>query len=139
MKAIRALSRFFPNYKAVEKDYYQKTGIFPIMHTVVVKKEVYNENPWVAQELVKSFNQAREIAKKNLFDTTAIKTMLPWFVADAEEARQFFKDDLWTYGLEKNRKALETFLDYHYKQGLSERRVSIEELFAPNTIEEFAI
>ncbi|SDM40430.1 ABC transporter substrate-binding protein [Bacillus sp. OK048] len=133
------ISRLFPNYKAVEMDYYRKTGIFPIMHTVVVKKDVYHENPWVAQELVKSFNQAREIAKKNLFDTTAIKTMLPWFVADAEEARQFFKDDLWTYGLEKNRKALETFLDYHYKQGLSERRVKIEELFAPNTIEEFAI
>jgi 4,5-dihydroxyphthalate decarboxylase len=133
------IKRLFPDYKAVETDYYRRTGIFPIMHTVVVRKEVYNENPWVAQELVKSFNEAREIAKKNLFDTTAIKTMLPWIVAEAEDTRQLFKDDLWTYGLEANRAQLETFLDYHYKQGLSERRVSIEELFAPNTVEEFAI
>lgn len=133
------ISRLFPDYKQVEMDYYRKTGIFPIMHTVVINKEIYNENPWVAPELVKAFNQAREIALKNLFDTTAIKTMLPWFVAEAEEERKFFGDDLWTYGLESNMKTLETFLDYHFKQGLSERRVSIDELFAPNTLEEFAI
>jgi 4,5-dihydroxyphthalate decarboxylase len=133
------IKRLFENPRTVEKEYYLRTGIFPIMHTVVIKKEVYEQNPWIAPELVKAFEAAKDIAEKNLFDLTAIKTMLPWLVAEAEEEREIFNGNIWPYGVEENFMVLDKFLQYHFEQGLSERRVRVEELFAPNTIKQSAI
>ncbi|QQK74738.1 ABC transporter substrate-binding protein [Salicibibacter cibarius] len=133
------IQRLFPDFKSVEKQYYEKTGLFPIMHTMVMRKDLYNEHPWLAPELVKAFQKAKEIAEKNLFEMAALKTMLPWLVAEAEEEREFFQGNLWPYGVEENRKTLEAFLQYHYEQGLSERLVEVDELFAPNTVEQSAI
>ncbi len=133
------IKRLFENPRTVEKEYYMRTGIFPIMHTVVIKKEVYEQNPWIAPELVKAFEAAKDIAEKNLFDLTAIKTMLPWLVAEAEEEREIFNGNIWPYGVEENYMVLDKFLQYHFEQGLSERRVRVEELFAPNTIKQSAI
>lgn len=129
------IKRLFPNYREVEKEYFKRTGIFPIMHLVVIKREIYDEHPWIAPELLKAFEEAKKIAINNLFETAAIKTVLPWVVPEAEEEREFFNGNIWPYGVEANRKALETFLDYHYRDGLSERRVTVEEIFAPNTLE----
>ncbi|WP_428908048.1 PhnD/SsuA/transferrin family substrate-binding protein [Niallia sp. Krafla_26] len=133
------IKRLWEDSKAAEQDYFKRTGIFPIMHTVVIKREIYEQNPWLAPELVKAFQEAKDIAEKNLFDLTALKTMLPWGVFEAEEERKIFNGNIWPYGIEENYHVLDTFLQYHFEQGLSERRVRVEELFAPNTVKQSAI
>ena len=131
--------RLFPNYREVERDYYRETGIFPPMHTIVIRREIYEENRWVAQSLFKAFRQAQELTYRDLRETAALKAMLPWLNAHVEEARQEMGDDYWPYGLDKNRKALASFLRYSAEQGLSKRQLEPEELFAPESLEEFKI
>lgn len=131
--------RLFPNYVEVEKKYYKDTGLFPIMHTVAIRREVYEENRWIAQALFKAFRESQAYTYQDLSETAALKTMLPWSNAHVEEAVEEMGADFWPYGLEKNRDCLATFLRYHNEQGLSKRRVEPEELFAPETLEEFVI
>ncbi len=131
--------RLFPNYKDVEKDYYQRTGIFPIMHTIVLKRELYELYPWVAQSLFKAFNQAKEIACRGYFDSTAPHYSLPFLISTAEEMHKVFGTDFWPYGVKDNEKTIEALLRYSYEQGLSQRKLTIKELFAPETFEEFKI
>jgi 4,5-dihydroxyphthalate decarboxylase len=133
------VGRLFENYVEVEKDYYRKTGIFPIMHTVVIRRDVYEANRWVAQALHKAFVEAQRRTYEDLKETAALKAMLPWAHAHMEEARREMGDDYWSYGLEKNRDTLATFLRYHHEQGLSKRLLRPEELFAPETLESFKI
>jgi 4,5-dihydroxyphthalate decarboxylase len=123
--------RLFDDYVEVEKAYYRKTRIFPIMHTVVLRREVYEANRWIAQSLVKAFAQAQRIVYENLSSTAALTTMLPWQVAQVEEARRELGEDWWAYGFAPNRHVLDTFLRYHHEQGLSSRRFTVEEIFAP--------
>jgi len=133
------IRRLFENYRAVERDYFRSTGIFPIMHTVVIRRDVYEANRWVAQSLFKAFAQAQMLTYRDLAETAAQKAMLPWAHAHYEEARRDMGDDFWPYGLEKNREVLATFLRYHLEQGLSKRQLQPEELFAPETLEAFKI
>ena len=133
------VTRLFPNYVEVEKEYYRRTGIFPPMHTVVIRRDVYAKNPWVAQSLAKAFTAAKAKAYALYDQTAALPAMVPWLVAGLEEARREMGDDWWPYGLEPNRKALETFLRYHHEQGLSKRRFAPEELFARETLASFRI
>jgi 4,5-dihydroxyphthalate decarboxylase len=121
--------RLFPDFVAVEKAYYRKTGIFPIMHVIAIRREVYEANRWIA----------RWITYDNLSITAAMTSMLPWQVAAVEEARAELGPDWWPYGLEKNVHVLDAFLRYHHEQGLSARRLRPEELFAPETLEAFKI
>jgi 4,5-dihydroxyphthalate decarboxylase len=137
--APQAVKRLFEDYVAVERAYFRKTRIFPIMHTVVVRRALYRAHPWVAQSLQKAFVAAQRKTYDDLAITAALKTMLPWQVAHVEEARRELGDDWWAYGLEPNRHVLDTFLRYHHEQGLSERRLTPEELFAPETLEGFKI
>ncbi len=123
--------RLFENYVEVEKAYYRKTKIFPIMHTVVIRRELYEKNRWIAQSLYKAFVQAQRRTYETLDTTMALTTMLPWQAAHVEEARRELGEDWWPYGFEPNRRVLETFLRYHHQQGLSKRRLKAEELFAP--------
>ncbi|GIH72405.1 substrate-binding domain-containing protein [Sphaerimonospora thailandensis] len=116
-----------------EQKFFEKTRIFPIMHTVVIKREVYEAHPWVARELFNAFCQARDLAYAELNEVTALKHMLPWGVQQAEEVRQLMGPDFWAYGLEPNRHVLETFLRYSYEQGLSPHVLQPEDLFAPET------
>jgi 4,5-dihydroxyphthalate decarboxylase len=134
-----AVKRLFPNYMEVEKDYYRRTKIFPIMHTVVIRRDVYATNPWVAQSLYKAFTEAKAKAYALYDQTAALPAMVPWLIAQLEEARREMGADWWPYGLEPNRAVLETFLRYHHEQGLSKRRLSPEELFARETLESFKI
>jgi 4,5-dihydroxyphthalate decarboxylase len=128
--------RLFKDHAEVEKAYFRKTGIFPIMHTVVVRADVYERSPWVMQSLTKAFEVSKQRAYADLFETTALKLMLPWLTAQAEEARELLgTDDFWPYGLEPNRQCLSTFLRYSFEQGLSSRLLAPEELFAPETLE----
>jgi 4,5-dihydroxyphthalate decarboxylase len=133
------VKRLFPNYVEVEKEYYRRTKIFPPMHTVVIRRDVYAKNPWVAQSLYKAFTEAKARAYALYNQTAALPAMVPWLVAELEETRREMGEDWWPYGLEANRKALETFLRYHHEQGLSKRRFQPEELFARETLVSFKV
>ena len=133
------VKRLFPNYVEVEKEYYRRTRIFPTMHTVVIRRDVYATNPWIAQSLTKAFTEAKARAYELYRQTAALPAMVPWLVAELEEARREMGEDWWPYGLEPNRKALETFLRYHHEQGLSKRLFKPEELFARETLSSFKV
>lgn len=133
------VKRLFPNFVEVEKDYFRRTGIFPIMHVVAIRRTVYEANRWIAQSLFKAFCEAQQLTYDNLAVTSAMTTMLPWQVAAVEEARAELGDDWWPYGFARNRPVLDTFLRYHHEQGLSPRRLEPETLFAPETFEAFKI
>ncbi|HXF80536.1 MAG TPA: hypothetical protein VN598_16840 [Usitatibacter sp.] len=131
--------RLFEGYMEVEQAYYRKTRIFPIMHTVAIKRSVYEQHPWVAMSLYKAFARAQKETYDDLYVTAALKTMLPWLTKHVEDARALMGDDFWPYGFEPNRETLATFLRYHHEQGLSKKRLEPEELFAPETLESFRI
>jgi 4,5-dihydroxyphthalate decarboxylase len=131
--------RLFPDYEQVEQQYFRDTGIFPIMHTVVIRREVYEENRWVAQALYKAFVEAQRHTYEDLYVTAALKTMLPWLTAHVEQTRAMMGENYWPYGFELNRKTLSTFLRYHHECGLSERLLDAQELFAPEAMESFKI
>ena len=133
------VKRLFENYVDVERQYFRDTGIFPIMHTVAIRRDVYEANRWVAQSLCKAFIEAQRRTYEDLRETAALKTMLPWLTAHLEDARKEMGDDFWPYGLERNRKSLATFLRYHFEQGLSKRLLTPDELFAPEPLESFKI
>ena len=131
--------RLFDDYVTVERDYFHRTGVFPIMHTVVIRRDVYERDRWIAQSLYKAFVAAQRIAYDDLNESAALKAMLPWTMAYLEETRRVMGDDYWPYGFERNRRVLSTFLRYHHEQGLSPRRREPEELFAPESLESFKI
>lgn len=131
--------RLFPDVISAERDYHAKTGIFPIMHVVVVRRDVYEAAPWVAQSLTKAFELARRRAMAELYDSSALRVMLPWLITHVEDSAAQLGPDVWSYGLDGNRDGLATFLGYHHEQGLSPRRYEPEELFAPESLESFVI
>jgi 4,5-dihydroxyphthalate decarboxylase len=131
--------RLFPDPVAAEKEYFARTGIFPIMHVVVVRRDVYERHPWVAQSLTKALGLAKKKATAELYDSSALRVMLPWLIPGLEEARALLGEDYWSYGLAGNEPALATFLRYHHEQGLSRRRYEPAELFAPEATESFVI
>jgi ABC-type nitrate/sulfonate/bicarbonate transport system substrate-binding protein len=131
--------RVFPDPVAAEKAYFADTGIFPIMHVVVVRRDVYDRYPWVAQSLTKALHLAKQEAMANLYDSSALRFMLPWLNQDLEQAKALMGEDFWSYGLEANTHTLATFLRYHHEQGLSRRQFQPAELFAPESTESFVI
>lgn len=133
------VKRLFEDFATVERDYFRRTRIFPIMHTVVIRRDVYEKNPWVAQSLYKAFCAAQQETYRDLDETGALKTMLPWLTAHVAETRREMGEDFWPYGFEKNRDTLTTFLRYSYEQGLSKQLLQPEQLFAPQTLESFKI
>jgi len=133
------VKRLFENYVEVEKAYYRRTKIFPIMHTVVIRRELYEANRWIARSLYKAFLEAQRRTYEYLATTMANIAMLPWQAAHVEEARALLGEDWWPYGFEPNRHVLETFLRYHHEQGLSKQRLKAEELFAPETLKSFRV
>jgi 4,5-dihydroxyphthalate decarboxylase len=125
------IQRLFPNFKSVEQDYYRRTRIFPIMHVLVLRKDVHRAHPFVARSLYRAFCEAKELAVEPLYDTDALLVGLPFLLDHVEESRRVFGKDFWSYGVEANRAALEALCRYVHEQGLAPRRVSIEELFVP--------
>jgi len=118
-----------------EAEYFKKTGIFPIMHSVALRQDVWEEHPWIARSLFKAFQRAKEDAYARLKDLSPYKISLAWFRGPVEEQQQILGDDPWRYGLEKNRHVVETLATYLYEQGLAEKKLTPEELFAPNTLD----
>lgn len=131
--------RLFADPVAVEKDYFARTRIFPIMHIVVIRRELYEAHRWIAQSLVKAFTQAKDLAYEALLDSSALRFMSPWLIQHAECDRALLGDDFWSYGLNANRRVLERFLTYHCAQGLSPRPLTPDELFAPESLESFVM
>jgi 4,5-dihydroxyphthalate decarboxylase len=131
--------RLFPDVVAAEQAYYAATGIFPIMHLIVVRRDIYESSPWVAQSLCKAFVLAKAEATERLYDSSALRYMLPWLIQHIEQARDLLGENYWSYGLEANRETLATFLRYHHEQGLSARLIEPDELFAREATEAFVI
>jgi 4,5-dihydroxyphthalate decarboxylase len=124
----------FPNPKEAEIEYFRKSGIFPIMHTVVIKERVLEKNPWVAVNLMQAFQKAKEVCYERMQDPRTFA--LVWVKELMEEQRRIFGPDPWPYGLEPNRAALEAVARYEHEQGMIRRRPKIEELFFPPSLQE---
>jgi len=124
---------------AAAKDYYRRTGIFPIMHLVGIRRTLVDKFPWLPVAVMKAFEQSKAQALEALSDTSATKVTLPFVEESLQAARDLMGHDFWAYGLEPNRKTLETFLRHHHAQGLSSRLVKPEELFHPSTHETFKV
>jgi 4,5-dihydroxyphthalate decarboxylase len=125
-----SIARLFPSYKEIEQDYYRRTRVFPIMHTVVLREDVYRAHPWAASSIYQAFVNARDLAVDGLYDTDALRVALPWLIDHVEETWRAFGQDFWAYGLEPNRPTFEAIGRYVHEQGLSPRIVSADELFA---------
>jgi hypothetical protein len=136
---IPSVRRLFPDVAAAEKDYFASTGIFPIMHVVVIRRDVYEAHPWVAQSFTKALTLAKNEAYHRIYDTSALRFMEPWLTTHLEEARSLLGEDYWSYGVNRNRETLSTFLRYHQQQGLSTDGRSVRDLFAPEAAEAFVI
>ena len=128
------VQRLFPNYKDVEIAYYRKTKIFPIMHTLVMREELWRECPWIAPSLHKAFQKSKELAYQRFNDISPYKICMAWFREPMEEQNRVLGNDPWAYGLEKNRTTIETLVQYLHQQGMIRKKPSIEELFAPNML-----
>jgi 4,5-dihydroxyphthalate decarboxylase len=124
--------RLFAEPRKVERDYYRRTGIFPIMHTFVLKRALYQANPWLAISFYRAFCHARDVAYYWMYDTDALTVSLPWVIDELEETRKIFGPQVWDYSIEGSRPTLEALLRHLDEQQLTRRKMTIEELFVPN-------
>jgi 4,5-dihydroxyphthalate decarboxylase len=132
--------RLFADPWTVEEDYYQRTRIFPIMHLIVLRQEVFAAHPWAAQSLYKAFCQAKAICQREMYDATSLRVALPWLLRELERDRAVMGTaDVWPYGLEASRPTLAAMVQYHAEQGLIPAPLKLESLFAPATLDEFRI
>jgi 4,5-dihydroxyphthalate decarboxylase len=129
----------FPDPIAASTDYFKRTGIFPIMHIVGVRRELAEQHPWLPAAVLKAFEQSKAVALRLMADTSATKVTLPFVEERLSEAQALMGEDFWSYGLSANRKALESFLRQHHREGLSSHLVTPEELFHPGTLESFKL
>ena len=139
VKGDPKIRRLFDDFVDVEIDYYKRTKIFPIMHVLVIKKEVYEKNSWIPRSLYKAFCEAKDLAIKNMHISNTMACTLPWLPYEREQLREIFGPDWWPYGVEANRHALESLIRYMGEQGLLARKLGVDELFAPNVVGEFKI
>ena len=128
------LRRLLADPAGAERAYHAATGIFPIMHTLVIRREVYEQHRWLARELVKACVAAKDLGLAGIGETAALRYALPWLWSEVERTREVLGDDWWPYGLAANRTTLSTFLRYSHEQGLAGRRYEPEELFAPESL-----
>jgi 4,5-dihydroxyphthalate decarboxylase len=125
----------WPDPVAVAKDWFRRTGLFPIMHVLGVRRSLVDQHPWLPAALLKAFERSKQVALTKLADTSATKVTLPFVEENLRAARQLMGRDFWPYGYAANKATLEAFLGYHHVQGLSQRRVAAAELFHPSTLE----
>jgi 4,5-dihydroxyphthalate decarboxylase len=123
--------RLLPNYRELEKEYYRKTGFHPIMHTLVMREDLYNEHPWIAESLYKACDASKAWAMTQMRFSGAQRSMLPWLYDEIEEMRALMGDKAWAYGVDANRTTLEAFMQYLVEQHFLEQAVPVDDLFAP--------
>ena len=131
--------RLFADYAKAEKDYFRRTRIYPIMHTVVIRREIYERDPWVAMSLYKAFLRAKDYSFRLISETGSPKASFAWLQPLIEEEQSIIGKDWYPYGIEANRPTIEALLQYTYEQGLSDRRLSVEELFAQSTLRDIPL
>ena len=131
--------RLFADFRQVEADYFKRTGVFPIMHTVVIRRDLLEREPWVARSMYDAFCESKRRAMAELAEPVVLAVSLPWQIAEVESTRALMGADYWPYGVEPNRAALETLMRYSCEQRLAERPVSIESLFAASTLDDYRI
>ena len=125
------VARLFPDAREEEKRYYREYQIHPIMHTVAIQREIYEQNRWIAPTLFNAFQEARQWAIDKMYFSGAQRYMLPWLFDDLHEVDDYFGDGLWAYGVEENRPTLEAFVKYMQQQHFIDKEISIEDLFVP--------
>jgi 4,5-dihydroxyphthalate decarboxylase len=128
------VGRLFPDYRSTERAYFAKTGIFPIMHAVAIKKSLAEENPWLIEAVFRAYSQSKQMAFKYMARAAWVKDSLPWFGQEFDETRALMGDNYYSYGIEHNRKTLEALFRYSHQQGLCSRELTIEELFEPTSL-----
>jgi 4,5-dihydroxyphthalate decarboxylase len=131
--------RLFAEYREVESAYARKTGIFPIMHVIAMRREIYERDRWLAMNLFKAFDQARVRSLARAADITASFFPLPWVADELRRARELFGSDPWPYGIEANRTTIDAFLHYAFEQGVCRRLLAAETLFPPEVRTTFRI
>ena len=129
----------FDDPTAVAKEYYQRTKVYPIMHILGVRKELAAQHPWLPNALFKAFTQSKKVALDLLADTSATKVTLPFVEEQLKAAKESLGEDFWSYGVAPARQTLEVFVKHHHSQGLSPRKLEVEELFHPSTYETYSI
>ena len=135
MRGAPNVGRLFPDYRAVEKEYYKKTGMFPIMHLIGLKREIVERHPWLPASLYKAFCQAKTYAMRDVREVNALMITLPWLVAEADETAKLMGEDFWRYGVRENAAEIEALTRYSHEQGLVQRKLRFEDLFPPSVIE----
>ena len=129
------VARLFPDYRTVERAYHRKTGIFPIMYSVAIKKELLKKNPWLAKAVFDAYSRAKQVSYDQMAKVAWIYDMLPWYGQEFDETRALMGDNYYSYGIGPNRKTLEALFRYSHQQGLASRELKIEELFDPAGID----
>lgn len=131
------IARMWPDYRSIEEEYFRQTGVFPIMHAVVVKNETLKRHPWVAMNLFRALEEAKNNSLRRLASIVNSRVAIPWSHVAYDNAEALLGKDLWPYGIEPNRRTLETFLQYCEEQGVTQRKIAVEELF-PREVAQFA-
>ena len=128
------IGRLFADYRKTEREYFAKTGIFPIMHAVAIRNSLIKANPWLPEVVFNAYSEAKQQMYDQLRKMGWATISLPWIGQELEETRELMGDNYWPYGIELNRKALETLFQYSHEQGFSSRQLTIEELFVPGSL-----
>jgi 4,5-dihydroxyphthalate decarboxylase len=136
VKGHPKVRRLFPDYRTAEREYYERSRLFPIMHAVGIRRDVLEKNRWLAASVYKAFLQAKRIADAELAETTALKIGLPWVTAELEATRDVMGADFWSYGTAANHKTLATMARYSFEQWLAVRLLTVEEMFAEGNLGE---
>lgn len=133
------VERLFDDSRSTERAYYEETGHFPILRVVVVRRAVYDRHPWVAQELVKTFEAAKTRCLEAIGDGLDYPSAVPWLADEVAATRALMGWDYWPYGIDANRETLRTFARYAAEQGLTEGQFALDDLFAPETFKAFTV
>lgn len=128
------VGRLFSDYRTIERDYFAKTGIFPIMHTVAIRNSLVKANPWLPEAVFNAYSEAKTMMYQQLIKLGWANISLPWAAKELEETRALMGDNFWPYGIEANRKTLEALFQYSYEQGLARKKLKMEDLFHASTL-----
>jgi 4,5-dihydroxyphthalate decarboxylase len=128
------VARLFPDYRSTERDYFSRTGIFPIMHAVAIRKSLAKQNPWLIEAAFNAYSQSKKMAYAYMANAAWAKESLPWFGQEFAETRALMGDNYYSYGIKPNRKTLELLFRYAHQQGLCSRELTVEEMFEPASL-----
>lgn len=131
------IKRLFSNYQEEEIEFFKKTRIFPIMHTVVFRNEIYEKNRWAAESMFKAFNDSKKQAQKDLGINGVLKNMYPWMMEELQRWIEIIGNDYWPYGANANQETLSAFLRYCFEQGITQRLLTVDDIFAKEALEPF--